>query len=447
LELARKFYAMRELVKDGTDDNQDRLPFTEQACAMGHAVRANYLYAGAADLFLETGDPALWKPLERIWTNVVEQKLYLTGGCGALFDGASPDGAADQKNITRIHQAYGRNYQLPNTTAHNETCANIGNVLWNWRMFLVTGEARFTDILELALYNSVLSGVGLDGTNFFYVNPLRSSQPMPVALRWPHRRQPYLRSFCCPPNLARTLAESSAYAYGKSTNAIWVNLYGSSTLATELGGGAKVRLRQETDYPWNGKIRIQLDECPGTAFTMKLRVPGWASSATLRVNRQPMELSPQPGTYLDLHRDWRTGDVVELDLPMPVQRLEANPLVEENLNQVALKRGPLVYCCESIDLPKDIRWHQLRLPADLELVARYDQRLLDGVVVLEGTAPAQPEEAWSGRLYRELRPTLPRNVKVRFIPYYAWANRGESEMSVWLPLASPTSTPTPYEQK
>ena len=175
---------MRDLVKDGGDDNQDRIPFAQQDEAEGHAVRANYLYAGAADLFLETGDTNLWQPLAEIWTNVVTKKMYITGGCGALYDGASPDGAKDQKHITRVHQAYGRNFQLPNTTAYNETCANIGNVLWNWRMFLATGDAKFMDVVELALYNSVLSGGALDGTNFFYTNPLRVTDPMPVELRW-----------------------------------------------------------------------------------------------------------------------------------------------------------------------------------------------------------------------------------------------------------------------
>jgi uncharacterized protein len=163
LDLAKKFLEMRNVVADGGDDNQDRVPFVDQREAVGHAVRANYLYAGAADLYLETGDPALWKPLEAIWTNVVDKKMYITGGCGALYDGASPDGSPDQRQITRVHQAYGRNYQLPNTTAHNETCAAIGSVLWNWRMFLATGEARYVDVLELALYNAVLAGVSLDG--------------------------------------------------------------------------------------------------------------------------------------------------------------------------------------------------------------------------------------------------------------------------------------------
>ena len=277
LELAKKFLAMRDLVKDGGDDNQDRIPFAKQDEAEGHAVRANYLYAGAADLFLETGDTNLWRPLTEIWTNMVTKKMYITGGCGALYDGASPDGSKDQKHITRVHQSYGRNFQLPNTTAYNETCANIGNVFWNWRMFLATGDARFMDVVELALYNSVLSGGALDGTNFFYTNPLRVTDPMPAesALVAP-TRVPFVSSFCCPPNLVRTIAESANYAYGKSGDSIWVNLYGGSSLETKLADGEEIKLSQETDYPWNGRVRIKIEKCGAGTFALKLRIPGWA---------------------------------------------------------------------------------------------------------------------------------------------------------------------------
>src|SRR5258708_5385649 len=210
--------------------------------------------------------------------------MYITGGCGALFDGASPDGAKDQKTITRVHQAYGRNYQLPNLTAHNETCANIGNVLWNWRMFLASGEARFMDVVELALYNSVLSGASLDGTNFFYVNPLRTLDTLPTELRWPRTRVPFLSSFCCPPNLARTLAEVGCYACAKSEGAIWINLYGGSTLKTTLPDGQTVTLTQETEYPWNGRVRLTINECGTKEFALRLRIPGWARGAALRLN-------------------------------------------------------------------------------------------------------------------------------------------------------------------
>jgi len=434
LELAMRFFALRDEVSDGGDDNQDRIPFEQQTGAMGHAVRANYLYAGAADLFAETGNRALWEPLERIWTNVVEQKMYITGGCGALYDGASPDGAKDQKTITRTHQAYGRNYQLPNLTAHSETCANIGNVLWNWRMFLVTGEARFMDVAELALYNSVLSGGSLEGTDFFYVNPLRNLDPLPTELRWPRTRVPFLSAFCCPPNLVRTVAEVDNYAYGKSENAIWVNLYGGSTIKTELPGGHVVKLTQETEYPWNGRVSLTINECGGAAFALKLRIPGWAKSATVRLNGELLKVSPTPASYFELRRVWRPGDVVHLELPMPARLIEAHPLVEETLNQVAIQRGPIVYCLESPDLPQSTRVLDVMIPEDIDLVARYDGRLLGGVVVLEGKALARPSENWSGQLYREFRPLPSRSVDVRFIPYYVWANRGPSEMTVWLPL-------------
>jgi len=431
LELAKKLLAMRNLVKDGGDDNQDRIPFTQQEEAEGHAVRANYLYAGAADLFLETGDANLWRPLGEIWTNVVTKKMYITGGCGALYDGASPDGAKDQKHITRVHQSYGRNFQLPNTTAYSETCANIGNVLWNWRMLLATGDARFMDVVELALYNSVLSGGALDGTNFFYTNPLRVTDPMPVQLRWSRQRVPFVSSFCCPPNLVRTIAESANYAYGKSGDSVWINLYGGSSLETKLAGGNQIKLSQETDYPWNGRVRIKIEACGKPAFALKLRIPGWANAAGVRINDSPADNSPRPGTYFEIRRNWKAGDFVDLDLPMPVRLMEANPLVEDDAHQVAIQRGPIVYCLESPDLPPGVKISDVVIPSVMKLTTRYDRRLLDGVVVLEGKALAQPETDWTGKLYREFQPAELKPFNARFIPYSVWQNRGPSEMSVW----------------
>ena len=303
LNLVQRLIQMRDRIVDGGDDNQDRLPFMRQNEAVGHAVRATYLYAGIADLYAETGDDELWKPLTAIWSNLVEKKLYITGGCGALYDGASPDGSKDQGAITRVHQAFGRNYQLPNTTAHNETCANIGNVLWNWRMFLASGEAKHIDVMELALYNSVLSGVSLNGTDFFYTNPLRVSEAAPVDLRWSRTRVPFVTSFCCPPNVARTIAQVGGYAYGKSDNTIWVNLYGSNTLDTQLANGSRVRLEQRTEYPWDGKVHITIAECPAEPMELKLRIPGWATSATLKVDGEPVatELTPRHLRFARTH--------------------------------------------------------------------------------------------------------------------------------------------------
>ena len=431
LELGKKFLAMRDLVKDGAPDNQDRIQFGKQTEAEGHAVRANYLYAGAADLFLETGDTNLWRPLEKIWTNVVTKKMYLTGGCGALYDGASPDAASYQSGITKVHQAYGRNFQLPNTTAHNETCANIGNALWNWRMFLATGEAKFMDVVELEFYNAVLSGVALDGTNYFYTNPLRVTDPLPMELRWSRTRVPFVSSFCCPPNLVRIIAESAGYAYAKSGDAIWVNLYGGSSLATELAG-EEIKLSQETDYPWNGRVRIKILECGKNEFALKLRIPGWAKDATVRLNNRSSEAAASE-SFFEIRRVWQPGDFVDLDLPMPVRLMEANPLVEEALNQVAVQRGPVVYCLESPDLPRGVKISDVRIPGDMDLHARFDSRLLDGVVVLDGKVLTRAGEDWSGKLYREVQPEKFQTNTVKFIPYSVWQNRGPSEMSVWLP--------------
>jgi len=433
LALAQKFLAMRNIkIPDGGDDNQDRMPFVEQREALGHAVRANYLFAGAADLYAEDGDTQLLAALEPIWNNVVHQKMYITGACGALHDGASPDGSEDQAHITRVHQAYGRNYQLPNITAHNETCAAIGNVLWNWRMFLVTGEARYVDVLELALYNAVLSGVSLDGDDYFYVNPLRQTEPLPTELRWPRVRVPFMTSFCCPPNVLRTIAEVAGFAYSTSDEAVWVNLYGGNTLATKLGD-TPLKLRQGTKYPWDGRIQISIDECPATEFALKLRIPGWAESASIRVNGEPDSAIAMPGTYATLRRIWKAGDVVELELPMSPRLIEANPLVEEARNQVAIQRGPIVYCLESTDLPPGVHVADVSIPADAKLKSRFDANVLGGVTVIETEGIAQPAGDWDGKLYRPLDSAKARTIPVRFIPYFAWSNRGESEMSVWLP--------------
>jgi hypothetical protein len=375
--------------------------------------------------------------LEPIWRNLTERKMYLTGGCGALYDGASPDASREQKSITRVHQAYGRNYQLPNTTAHAETCANIGNVLWNWRMFLATGEARFVDVAELALYNSVLSGVGLDGTNFFYTNPLRVTDPLPTELRWSRQRVPFVSSFCCPPNVVRTIAESARYAYAISHDTVWVNLYGASRVDLQVPDAGRVRLTQETEYPWSGRVRITITARDDRAFALKVRVPGWTPRASARINLGPADGSLRPGSYHEIRRVWRAGDFVDLELAMPVEFIEANPLVEETFGQVAVKRGPVVYCLESVDLPEGVKPSDTLIDPEAEFLARYDQRFLGGAVVLEGPGEAHHEAAWANALYRSVQPWQTTAVKLRLIPYALWANRGPGEMTVWLARRQP----------
>jgi len=290
----------------------------------------------------------------------------------------------------------------------------------------------------------VLSGVSLSGTNYFYVNPLRTLHPMPLDLRWSRTRVPFVGSFCCPPNVARTAAEVGNYAYAKSGEVIWVNLYGGSRLETELGGAGRVELTQETEYPWSGRVRITIDECGVTPFTLKLRIPGWVEGASVRINHQPpgscggsvQSSTAEPGAYVEIKSVWKPGDIIDLDLPMRAELVEANPLVEETMNQVAVRRGPIVYCLESVDLPEGVGLMEVSLPADIQLRARYDGRLLGGVVVIEGMAQARKTGDWSHQLYRELKQAPPRPVRLRLIPYFAWDNRGQSEMTVWMPLST-----------
>lgn len=434
LELAGRLLALRDTVQNGTDDNQDRVPFREQVKVVGHAVRANYLYAGAADVALQTGDAALRRQLEALWADVVGTKLAVTGGCGALYDGASPDGAKDQKQIARVHQAYGRPYQLPNAAAHNETCAAVGLALWSWRMFELTGEAKYVDVLEVALFNAALAGVSLDGTRFLYTNPLRVSDPPATDLRWPRERQPFLSSFCCPPNLARTIAQVAQFAYGKSDRGVWVNLYGTSELTTDLPGGRRLTVAQSTDYPWDGRVRLAVGVDRPTTFSVLLRIPAWADGATASVNGTPV-VRPAPGTYHEIRREWSAGDTVDVSLPLRPRLVEANPLVEETRNQVAVQRGPVVYCLESPDLPTGVRLRDVMISADINVRPRVlPSGPLRGATVLEGRAVARQSPEWRNDLYREVTPSASTPIELRLIPYYAWGSRGRSEMTVWLPL-------------
>jgi DUF1680 family protein len=300
-------------------------------------------------------------------------------------------------------------------------------------MFLATGHARYVDVLELALYNAVLCGVSLEGTEYSYVNPLRNVEPLPVPLRWSRNRVPFVTSYCCPPNVLRTIAQANGYVFSESKDAIWVNLYGGSTLTTTLSG-KPLELMQQTNYPWDGRVNITVSSCPDFEFALRLRIPGWAESAALSINGSAQEVKLAPATYAEIRRRWSPGDIVELQLPMPARLIEAHPLVEETRSQVAIKRGPIVYCLESPDLPAGIRVQDVVIPAATELVPRHRHELLHGVTVVEAPVLVRKPGDWSDTLYRPLQRTHEQQIKVHFIPYYAWANRGASEMSVWLPM-------------
>lgn len=435
LTLVNKLITIRG-ESEGTDDNSDRVPFRQMRKVIGHAVRANYLFAGVADVFAETGDTTLLKPLNALWDDVVHHKMYVTGACGALYDGVSPDGTAYKPDtVQKIHQAYGKAYQLPNHSAHNETCANIGNLLWNWRMLQLTGDAKYADVMELALYNSILSGINLEGNKFFYTNPLAASDEFPYQLRWFGGRQAYIsKSNCCPPNVVRTIAEVSNYVYSVADKGLYVHLYGGNTLATQTPDGQKLAIEQITDYPWNGNIRLKIKEITHASYSFFLRIPAWAVGAEVWINGKKQNLAVQAGTYLALQKNWQAGDEIQLRLPMDVQLLESNPLVEETRNQVAVKRGPIVYCLESTDLPTAQKIAQISIPVASQWTTKTQKIVNADVLTLETQAKTFAAQTWTNTLYKPVQKQA-QTTKITLIPYFAWANRGHSEMSVWLPLS------------
>jgi len=423
LTLAKGLIAIRDSVTNGEDHNQDRHKLRDQYEAMGHAVRANYLYAGVADLYAETGEAQLMKNLTAIWNDIIHHKIYITGGCGALYDGVSPDGTTyDQPSIQQIHQAYGRQYQLPQEAAHNEICAQIGMLLFSWRMYQTTAGSQYVDNIENELYNGILSGISLDGKDYFYTEALRRTKEFPYTMRWPKHRQHYISCFCCPPNTVRTLCEAQEYAYSVNKDTLWVNLYGQNTLQTE-----NLEVEQQTNYPWDGHVTLTIKKAK-TLKSIRLHIPGWCKGMRLQLNGVPLTAAE-----LRQPRKWKKGDVVTLDLDMAARLVEANPLVEEARNQVAVMRGPLVYCLEGQDIEGDYRISDIAIPTDIQFVEKKVTICGHELIALEGDAVLQNQHGWdSHSLYRDLRDGKQQKVRIRLIPYYAWDNRGIQDMSVWL---------------
>jgi len=433
LDLANAVIDLRGAYPGGSDLNQDHVPLRDEQHVVGHAVFYTYLYAGAADAYMETGDESLLNALNRLWADFTEKKMYLTGGTCPLHRGLSIRG-------DDVHEAAGDPYSLPNSTAYNETCGQIGSVMWNWRMLAINAESRHAELMERQLYNSVLSGIGLDGASWWYTNPLRWYGAQHHLLsqdayeRFQPGEPPHRRHICCPSNLVRTIAGLHGYLYSASEEGLWVHQYGGSTFDGDLPNGTHVRLTQDTSYPWEGEITITVQSAPGTSFGVMLRVPAWAEGAKIRVNGKPGRTKVQPGTYAIVRRKWAPGDEITLTLPMEVRLIEAHPRVEELRGQVAVMRGPLVYCLESPDLPEAVDVAEVRLPRATKLTPRYDPDLLGGVTILEGEARRVPRGDWSGKLYRTVSRTRPEKLPIRLIPYYAWANRGISKMTVWMPV-------------
>lgn len=441
LELAKIFVDMRGSAPGGSNQNQAAVPLRKEQEAVGHGVTATYLWCGAADVYAETGEKAILDALQRLWIDVAQRKMYITGGMTALHHGEVSRRTFRRWPRDSIHEAFGEPYQLPNRTAYNETCANIGNAMWNWRLLRLTGESQYAEVMERVLYNSMLSSIGIGGTDFFYTNPLRRCGPdVPLLSNDSTRRwadttpQSEVHCFCCPPNVARRLASLHTWAYSVSDRTVWVNLYGNSSLKTHLPSGESVSLIQETDYPWDGMVTIQIQQAPEDPIALMLRIPEWARDAALRVNDQPVDTRLEPGTYARVERSWSEGDRLQLDLPMEIVFMQAHPLVEPNRNHVAVMRGPVVYCLESVDLPSGVNLEDVAIVPDGNWQARRRKDLLGDVVVLEGDGRVFPQSNWEGKLYQRWVPPKSETVRLQLIPYYAWANRGLSEMAVWLPV-------------
>jgi len=417
LDLARFFVDIRgHGVVGGGDYHQDRVPFRDLDAMVGHAVRCGYLCTGAADVALETGDSGLRGALDRLWENMTTRRSYVTGAVGARYEG----------------EAFGGDYELPDDRAYAETCAAISMMMWAWRMLALTGDGMFADRVEWTLFNAVLPGVSLDGTAYFYPNPLENDGTC--------RREPWFGCACCPPNVARILASLPGYAYGVSDGAAWVHLYAAGRAKLDVPGAGAVALIQRTDYPWDGTVRIEVDG--EGSFELRLRIPGWcAGGASLLVNGSPVDAPVRSGEYAAVRRTWRRGDTVTLALPMPATRLEAHPHLAGHEDRVALARGPVVYCVEAADLggaegaggvdPRD-----LVLPDSAPIRTKPKPGLLGGLVVLEtDVLAAVPDPEWDRRLYRAAapRPAVARRpVSLTAIPYFAWANRAPGRMRVWL---------------
>jgi len=406
---------------------QDHKPVTEQTQAVGHSVRAAYLYTGMADVAALTGDMDYVRAIEAIWQDVVGTKLYVTGGIGAA--GGS--------------EGFGGPYELPNMTAYCETCASIANVFWNHRMFLMRGEAKYVDVLERALYNAVLPGISMKGDRFFYPNPLESTGQ--------HSRSPWFGCACCPSNVARFIPSVPGYAYAWKNDDIYVNLF--------LSGRAQVRtadnnvtITQQTKYPWEGSVRITIEPEASDTFAVYVRIPGWARNEpvpsdlyrflndfdekpALKVNGRPAALNMDKG-FARIERTWKRGDTIELQLPMPVRRIIANEKVKADRGRVALQRGPIVFCLEWADNDGEVL--NLVIPDEARLGAEFRPDLLGGVVVVTGKA----------RLTRRRQDgkIVTAGEKVfTAIPYYAWAHRGRGQMTVWPARVPEAARPAPAE--
>jgi DUF1680 family protein len=387
--------------------SQSHRPVREQDKVVGHAVRAMYLYTAMADLAAELNDPALKRACETLWDDVMVTKMYVTAGLGP---------SAQNEGFTT-------DYDLPNETAYAETCASVALIFWAQRMLHLDLDGKYADVLELAMFNGALSGLSRDGEHYFYANPLESDG---TPTRWDWHTCP-----CCTMNVSRLVASVGGYFVSSAKAGIAFHLYGGISTKVETAG-TSVAVRETSNYPWSGDIKIEIDPETPAAFEVKVRIPGWCQGAKVAVNGQPVAVEDAVNGYLTIERTWTKGDVITLDLPMPPVRLYAHPAVRPDAGRVALKRGPLVYCIEEADNPGG-RVQRYKLPRNAELKTSTRADLFDGIVTLTADAIAIDESDWN-TLYRTSAPK-DGPAKLTALPYYLWANRGQGSMLVWVPEA------------
>jgi len=436
LKLAKYFLDQRgnpaghKLYVYGEDGNnkiytQDYKPVTEQFEAVGHAVRAAYMYSGMTDIAALTNDKNYNKAVDKLWDNVVSKKLYITGGIGAKHAG----------------EAFGENYYLPNLSAYNETCAAVANILWNQRMFLLNGDAKYIDVLERTLYNGFLSGVSIHGDKFFYPNPLESDGS--------HERKPWFSCSCCPTNVARFLPSLPGYVYAHTKDDLFINLYIGNKANINMDFG-EINISQTTNYPWDGNVKINIEPEIKSKFTVSLRIPGWAQNKPvpsdlyhymnrsdqkpiIKINNKEIKYSISNG-YAKINRQWEKEDVIEIEFPMLARKVIANEKVKEDIGKYSIERGPIVYCAEWVDNGGKVR--NLLLDKNADFTHEYKENLINSVVILKGISK-------SLSIDKSGNSTIEKEQNFIAIPYYAWAHRGNGEMAVWFPYEKSAANPTP----
>jgi DUF1680 family protein len=423
--------SMRGIGAAGPEYHQDHVAVREAEEIAGHAVRQTYLATGVADTYMETGEQSLLDAAHRLWTNMTSGKLYVTGGVGSRYDGES----------------FGEEYELPSDQCYCETCAAIGNLFWNWRMLLISGESRYADLIERLLYNGILCSPGLDGTSFFYANPLMlrdgnsmrlSTNPVEEGGGSFSGRPEWHTVACCPPNVMRLTASLQTYFVTEDATGIQIHQYGDLQISTSLSDANSLSLAMVTGYPWDGQVKINIEDSPDRRWRLALRVPGWCQNYAVKVNGQTATPDIRKG-YMIIERVWKAGDEVDVDFSMPPFFVEPHPRIDAIRHSVALQRGPIIYCLEAHD-QENVNLLDVRVDPSSELTTHWRDDLLGGIQILEleGFLPDDPRWSNKDTLYQQTElqtssHSTGRNVTLTAIPYYAWGNRGVKSMRVWIP--------------